>query len=158
MIASDGPPIAYAALILLRPWPGMSTTVSRGIESVALAPPPTRISRIESEREGEPIVFAPASLVPLVRASEPSTSTVLGDVSVKPAPESWRSAASEIFDSWICAEIRNTIAETSTHASAAKATKRSDAAEREAAAASRRRARGAARPRGSKRRRRPWTS
>ena len=36
LIASGAPPNAYAALILLRPWPGMSTTVSRGIDSVAL--------------------------------------------------------------------------------------------------------------------------
>ena len=32
LIVSAGPPIAYAALILSRPWPGMSTTVSRGID------------------------------------------------------------------------------------------------------------------------------
>src|SRR5919206_427133 len=45
----------------------MSTTVSRGIESVALAPPPMRMSRIESERDGCPIVCAPASGTALVR-------------------------------------------------------------------------------------------
>ena len=63
------------------PLPGMSTTVSRGIESVELWPPPIRISRIESEREGWPILFAPGSLEPLVRASEPSTRIVFGEVS-----------------------------------------------------------------------------
>src|SRR3954447_23372999 len=34
-VASAAPPNAYAALILLRPWPGMFTTVSRGVDSVA---------------------------------------------------------------------------------------------------------------------------
>ena len=63
------------------PLPGMSTTVSRGIESVAFLPPPIRSSRIESDRDAWPILFAPGSLESLVRASEPSTNTVLGDVS-----------------------------------------------------------------------------
>ena len=80
-IASSGPPSAYAALILFWPWPGISTTVSRGIESVALLPPPIRSSRIESDRDGVPILFAPGSLLSLVRASEPSTRIVFGDVS-----------------------------------------------------------------------------
>src|SRR3954462_5400913 len=50
LMVSAGPPIAYAALILSRPWPGMSTTVSRGIESFALCPPPERRSMMLSER------------------------------------------------------------------------------------------------------------
>src|SRR3954453_18049449 len=103
-MASAAPPNAYAALILLRPWPGMSTTVSRGIESVALAPPPTRMSRIESDREGLPMAFAPGLLVPPGGASEPSISPGLGEVRVKPAPERRGSAALQAFDFWICAE------------------------------------------------------
>src|SRR3954464_2233598 len=63
LIVSAGPPIAYAALILLRPWPGMSTTVSRGIESFALCPPPERRSMMLSERLG-PETVAPGSRGP----------------------------------------------------------------------------------------------
>jgi hypothetical protein len=59
----------------------MSTTVSRRIESCALAPPPTRRSMIESERLGWPIVCAPGSAFFFVRASEPSTRIVFGEVS-----------------------------------------------------------------------------
>ncbi len=159
-MASDGPPIAYAALILLLPWPGMSTTVSRGIESVAFAPPPTRISMIESDRDGEPMTFAPASLVPLVRASEPSTRIVFALVSVKPAPDSWRSAASEIFDSWIWAETRKTTAETRIQVSAASATylrTRPTVMRRRTPCPPTPRLVGSS-LRGSNRRRRPWTS
>ena len=80
-IASDGPPNAYAALILFWPWPGMSTTVSRRIDSCALAPPPIRSSMIESDRLDWPIVCAPGSPFPFTRASEPRTRIVFGDVS-----------------------------------------------------------------------------
>jgi hypothetical protein len=59
----------------------MSTIVSRRTDSCAFAPPPMRRSMIESERLGSPIVCAPGSALPFVRASEPSTRTVLGDVS-----------------------------------------------------------------------------
>ena len=58
---------------------------------------------------------------------------MLGVVSVKPAPASWRSAALETLDSWICAEIRNTIAETSTHASRGEGDEAHHPAERETA-------------------------
>ena len=37
-------------MILSRPWPGMSTSVSRGIDRRLFAPPPMRMSMIESER------------------------------------------------------------------------------------------------------------
>ena len=46
------------------PWPGMSTTVSRGIESRALAPPPTRSSMIESDRLGPPTLRAGLGVAP----------------------------------------------------------------------------------------------
>ena len=55
----------------------MSTIVSRGIDSLALWPPPVRMSRIESLRLG-PDVLAPGSLVAFVRWSEPRTSVVCG--------------------------------------------------------------------------------
>ena len=60
----------------------MSTTVSRGIESRADFPPPTRMSMIVSDRDGWPILLAPGSLESFVRASEPSTRIVFGEVSV----------------------------------------------------------------------------
>jgi hypothetical protein len=60
----------------------MSTTVSRGIDRRAEAPPPARMSRIVSERDGVPIFVAPGSFDVFVRASDPSTRIVLGDVSV----------------------------------------------------------------------------
>ena len=76
-IASAVPPKANAPLILPRPWPGMSTIVSRAIDSRLFAPPPTRSSMIESDR---PLaVCAPGSPVPSGRWSEPSTRTLLGD-------------------------------------------------------------------------------
>ena len=57
----------------------MSTTVSRGIESVALWPPPIaqQQDRVRARRAW-PILFAPGSLESLVRASEPSTRIVFG--------------------------------------------------------------------------------
>ena len=94
LTASAGPPIAYAALILLRPWPGMSTTVSRGIESRAERPPPARISRIVSDAARAADARARLAFVPFVRASEPSTRIVFGEVSVKPASVEGRPAAS----------------------------------------------------------------
>src|SRR3954452_17450292 len=122
-MASEGPPNAYAALILLRPWPGMSTTVSRRIDSVAFLPPPIRRSRIESLREGPlPIVVAPGSLLPLGRASEPSTRIVFGEVSGNLPPVSCADAAWEIFDDWICADTRNRTSDTSSHSATAGAT------------------------------------
>ena len=97
LIASAGPPIAYAALILSRPWPGMSTIVSRGIDSRPTCPPPTRMSMIESERLGLADRVRARLRVSAVRWSEPSTRIVFGDVSGKPAPPSARSAASVIL-------------------------------------------------------------
>src|SRR3954463_41807 len=91
LMVSAGPPIAYAALILSRPWPGMSTTVSRGIESFALCPPPERMSMMLSERLG-PETVAPGSRVPGERRSEPRTSVVCGLVSPTPPPASRASA------------------------------------------------------------------
>src|SRR3954462_2213335 len=125
-MASDGPPNAYAALILLGPWPGMSTTVSRRIHSVAFLPPPMRRSRIESLRDGPPlpIVVAPGSLLPLARASEPSTRIVFGEISGNLPPVSWEDAASEIFDDWIWAETRKSTRLTSSHTTTAPATQR----------------------------------
>src|SRR4051794_13529012 len=100
----------------------MSTTVSRGIESVEFFPPPTRMSMMESLRDGpEPIVFAPASLEPLGRASEPRTRMVLGVVRVSPAPLSGFGAALEFWDSCIGGEMRKRTAEMRIHAAAAKA-------------------------------------
>ena len=75
-----GPPNAWAALIFCRPWPGISTTVSRGIERRAACPPPVRISMIESERPG-PVVSACGSLLFFWRRSEPSTRMLLAEVS-----------------------------------------------------------------------------
>ena len=103
----------------------MLTTVSRGIESVELLPPPTRISTIESERLGWPILFAPGSLESFVRASEPSTRIVFGDVSGYPPPPSSLSAPEETLADWICAETRNSTSEISTHATSAVTSQRS---------------------------------
>src|SRR5215471_19732748 len=75
-----GPPKAYAALIFCSPWPGISSTVSRGIDRRAACPPPVRISMIESERLG-PEVLAPGSLLFFWRRSEPSTRMLLAEVS-----------------------------------------------------------------------------
>ena len=55
----------------------MSTIVSRAIDSRLFAPPPTRMSMIESARP--PDVRAPGSPLPFGRWSEPSTSTLFGD-------------------------------------------------------------------------------
>src|SRR4051794_41313201 len=84
-IVSAGPPIAYAALILLRPWPGMSTTVSRGIESFALCPPPERRSMMLSERLG-PETVAPGSRVPGERRAGAEASGGCGVVLPTPPP------------------------------------------------------------------------
>ena len=65
----------------------MSTTVSRGIDSLALWPPPMRTSRIESLRLG-PDVLAPGSFVPAVRWSEPRMSVVCGLTIPTPPPAS----------------------------------------------------------------------
>src|SRR3954454_23523157 len=70
LIVSAGPPIAYAALILSRPWPGMSTTVSRGIDSFALCPPPKRRSMMLSDRLGAE-TGAPGSRGPGGRRARP---------------------------------------------------------------------------------------
>ena len=51
-IVSAGPPSAYAALILLTPWPGMSTSTSRGIDSLRTLPNAAWTSMIVSERPG----------------------------------------------------------------------------------------------------------
>jgi hypothetical protein len=68
-------------LILSRPWPGTSTTVSRGIDSEAFFPPPMRMSMMLSERPRPPTV-EPGSAVERVRASDPRTRMVFGEVSV----------------------------------------------------------------------------
>jgi hypothetical protein len=107
-VASAGPPNAYAALILAVPWPGTSTTVSRGIESDALAPPPIRSSMIESERLGPP---EPGSARPFVRASEPSTRIVFAPVSGYGPGSSCALTSSARSPRWICAEIMNSTAE-----------------------------------------------
>src|SRR3954471_766534 len=70
-IVRAGPPIAYAALILLGfDWPGMVAMVSRGIESFALCPPPERRSMMLSERLG-PETVAPGSRGPGARGAGP---------------------------------------------------------------------------------------
>ena len=88
-IDSAGPPNSCAALIFCRPCPGISTTVSRGIDRRAACPPPVRISMIVSERPG-PVVSAPGSFEFFWRRSEPSTRMLLADVSGKPAGSSTR--------------------------------------------------------------------
>src|SRR3954467_11895364 len=98
-IVSAGPPIAYAALILFRPCPGMSTTVSRGIDSFVLWPPPKRNSMMLSERLG-PETVAPGSRVPGERRSEPRTSVVCGLVSPTPPPASWAWAEAGTASCW----------------------------------------------------------
>ena len=65
-------------MIFWRPAPGMSTIVSRAIDRRLFAPPPIRISMIESERP-LPVVCAPGSALALLRTSEPSTRTFVGD-------------------------------------------------------------------------------
>src|SRR5437763_14441542 len=75
----------------------MSTTVSRGIESLDECPPPVRISMIESLRLG-PELDAPGSLDPFGRWSEPSTSVVVGENSPGPPLSS---AAFALFDAWL---------------------------------------------------------
>ena len=121
LIASAGPPIAYAALILLRPRPGMSTTVSRGIESCAFRPPPMRISMIVSARDGPP-TEAPGSALPSVRASEPSTRIVFGEVSVKPLSARASLALSATLPLCTPADTRKTSSEMSSQAPPARAT------------------------------------
>ena len=103
------------------PWPGISANVSRGIESREAFPPPTRISRIVSERLGPP-TLAPGSFVPLVRASEPSTRMLFGEVSGKPESLRVEPAASLTFWRWTWAETRNSSSEISTQPTAARAT------------------------------------
>src|SRR3954462_14075599 len=75
-MASGAPPMAEGALILLRPWPGLSRAGARGIDRRPGCPPPMRMSRMESERLG-PFVLAPGSLVFAVRWSGPSTRKVV---------------------------------------------------------------------------------
>ena len=106
------------------PLPGMSTTVSRGMESEAFAPPPVRISMIESDRDGPPIC-EPGSASPLVRASEPSTRIVL-------APTSGHGPASSSGPTWsarsprrISADTMNRIAESAIQAISRPTTQRS---------------------------------
>src|SRR5204863_7880559 len=75
----------------------MSTTVSRGIESLDECPPPVRISMIESLRLG-PELDAPGSLDLFGRWLEPSTSVVVGEHS--PGPR-LSSVAFALFDAWL---------------------------------------------------------
>ncbi len=110
--ASCAPPNAYAALILLRPRPGISTTVSRGMLSRDEAPPPTRMSRIESARLGPP---DPGSLVFAVRRSEPSTRTFVADVRGKPPGSSPPPTSSW----WIVADTRNTTSDSASQPTSA---------------------------------------
>src|SRR4051794_26105935 len=99
----------------------MSTTVSRGIDRRADAPPPVRISRIESERLGAPIVLAPGSAWPFTRASDPRTRIVLLLVSGRP-PARKRSTSPETLPDSICALIRNATSEIPIHVASAIAT------------------------------------
>ena len=118
-VASAGPPNAYAALILFVPWPGMSTTVSRGMLSEALAPPPIRSSMIESLRLGPP---EPGSARSSVRASDPSTRIVFAPVRGYGPGSSCSPTSSARSPRWICADTMNRTAETPTHATSASAT------------------------------------
>src|SRR3954447_17363715 len=99
----------------------MSATVSRGIESFALWPPPTRRRRIESERLG-PEVLAPPSLLPLGRWSEPRTRIVVAVNGGWPCPASAAFVASSTLELWICAEIRKTTSESASQPTIASAT------------------------------------
>src|SRR5919201_6802035 len=118
-IVSAAPPIAYAALILSRPWPGMSTTVSRGIESLADLPPPERMSRIESERLG-PEVDAPGSLEPEGRWSEPRTSVVVAERRPGPPASSAVSASLLALLCWTTELTRKSTTERATHPTSAR--------------------------------------
>ena len=73
-IVSAGPPSAYAALTLLIPWPGTSTSTSRGIESLRTLPKAAWTSMIVSERPGP---CWDSSMDSPVRTSEPSTRMLL---------------------------------------------------------------------------------
>src|SRR3954468_12829515 len=99
----------------------MSTTVSRGIDSRELCPPPTRMSRIESERLG-PLVDAPASCVPLGRWSEPRKRTGGALNGGAPPPASAFFAASSTLDFWICAEIKKRTSESASQPTIASTT------------------------------------
>src|SRR3954468_17974027 len=96
----------------------MSTTVSRGIDRRADAPAPVRISRIESDRLGAPIVLAPGSAWPFTRASDPNTRIVLLLVSGNP-PARKRSTSPEILPDSICALIRNSTSDRPIHVASA---------------------------------------
>ena len=69
LISRLGPPKAYAALILFIPWPGMSTQLSRGIDTTAALCPSAASRAIirTSLRSPEAAASAP---VPVVGASE----------------------------------------------------------------------------------------
>ena len=119
VIARVGPPIAYAALTLSGPWPGMSTTVSRGMDSRALARPPARRSMIVSERLGWPTTLAPPSWVPRARASDPRTRIVLGANGMMPPISSARSAEPGVLASSIWALTRNSTSDSKSQAASA---------------------------------------
>src|SRR4051794_26638298 len=116
--------MAKAALILSGPWPGMSTTVSRGIESLAEWPRPERMSMIVSERDGPPQPDDPQSGAFLERASDPSTRMVLAEVSGKPPPSSALSAEEETLLVWIWALTMNSTSDRPIQAAIATATHR----------------------------------
>ena len=96
LVASAGAAVGVGGVDLVAAVAGDVDHVSRGIDRRADFPPPTRMSMIVSERLGWPISLAPGSLEFLVRASEPSTRIVFGEVSVK--PESLERAAGRVGD------------------------------------------------------------
>ena len=127
-MVSAGPPMARAALILSCPWPGMSTTVSRGIERRELLNPPARTSISVSERLGSPTTLAPPSFVPFGRASEPITRMLLGTKGMGPAGSRALLAESGTLPCSICALIRKRTSERPSHAATATPRSLEDAA------------------------------
>ena len=105
------------------PWPGMSATVSRGIDSRREVPPPIRHSMIVSER-------LPASLrvgarllgARRARWSVPMISTVSVEVSMLPPELSAAEAEAGTLPVSIWALIRNSTSESSSQATIASAT------------------------------------
>jgi hypothetical protein len=104
-------------LIFIVPWPGISASVSRGIESLRTLPRPARTSMIESAREGP---VCDSSIDSPVRLSEPSTRIVLPP-SMLPPLDSARSASGDT-PSWIWALIMNRTSDSSSQPAIASAT------------------------------------
>src|SRR3981081_743698 len=97
----------------------MVTIVSRGMDRREFLPPPTRINMMESLRLG-PLGDRPGPFEPLGRWSEPSTRTLLGLVSGKPAPP--RATLPLSAPCWIWALTRKRTSETASHATTPRAT------------------------------------